>query len=80
MSKKHFIALADVLRDTKPRTRNTAKDKPEEWLKAGSAAAQWDIMRDALANFCQSQSPNFNRSRWLGYINGERGPSGGEIK
>jgi hypothetical protein len=30
-----------------------------------------------LADFCQSQNPNFNRDRWLGYIAGTNGPSGG---
>jgi hypothetical protein len=43
MTKKHFIALADV---------------------------------NALADFCHSQNPNFNRSRWMGYIAGECGPNG----
>jgi len=67
MTKKHFIALADVLSEAKP-------SGPEH------ALAQWE--RDVLgvAQFCRSQNPNFNRERWLGYINGENGPSGGTIK
>jgi hypothetical protein len=61
MSKKHFIALADFIRD------------------------RLDIVFDAksiiaLADFCQSQNPRFNRRRWLGYIGGANGPNGGEIK
>ena len=30
-----------------------------------------------LADFCQSQNPNFMRERWLDYIAGECGPNGG---
>ena len=47
MSKKHFIALAEYLRDTK--------------------------------QYCEAQNGNFNRERWLGYIAGENGPSGGKV-
>jgi hypothetical protein len=32
---------------------------------------------EVLADFCQSQNSNFMRERWLGYIRGENGPSGG---
>lgn len=77
MSKKHFIRLAEVVRDTKPPIRNSDMDG-EEWLTRGARMAQWDIMRDALADFCLEQNPAFNRARWLGYIAGENGPSGGE--
>ena len=31
-----------------------------------------------LADFCQSQNPNFNRERWLGYIAGTNGKNGGK--
>ena len=30
-----------------------------------------------LANFCHSQNPAFNRTRWLAYVNGTGGPNGG---
>lgn len=33
-----------------------------------------------LACFCKEQNSNFNRERWLGYIAGKSGPSGGSIK
>lgn len=32
-----------------------------------------------LAEFCQSRNPNFNRKRWLDYIDGKCGPNGGKI-
>ena len=35
---------------------------------------------DAIMSFCRSQNHNFNRERWLGYLRGECGPSGGKIK
>jgi hypothetical protein len=65
MSKKHFIELANVLRNT------IRHDDGETVNFAG-------IVED-LADFCKSQNPNFNRDRWLGYIAGENGPSGGRV-
>ena len=55
-------------------------DTPAEWLRLGAQLAQWDIMRDALADFCQAQNSNFKRDRWIDYINGECGPNGGKVK
>lgn len=68
MSKKHFIELADCLRDLKPQ-------RPSD-----GAMLQWKDMIDGLADFCAAQNPRFNRERWLGYIAGENGPSGGAVK
>ena len=31
----------------------------------------------ALVRFCASRNPAFNASRWLGYLEGTCGPSGG---
>jgi hypothetical protein len=63
MSKKHFIALADKIRQAK------CTDHPFN-----------DCQIALLADFCQSQNANFNRSRWIDYINGECGPNGGKVK
>ncbi len=62
MTKKDFIALADVIRNT-----NTIFLSRPFTPTAISA----------LADFFQSQNMNFNRSRWLSYIAGECGPNGG---
>jgi hypothetical protein len=61
MSKKHFIALADAIRE-----HTTCGGQPftEDQL-------------NVLAGFCKRQNPAFDRSRWLGYIAGKNGPSGG---
>ena len=34
---------------------------------------------EALADFCRAQNPRFDRERWVGYITGKCGPSGGRI-
>ena len=60
MTKKHFIALADVIKDAPSLFNDTA--------------------RFALARFCGRQNPQFNEKRWLAYIAGECGPSGGRVK
>ena len=67
MSKKDFIALANVLRGTRPSVQ-------------GFARSQWTRDKDALAEFCKRQNPRFKRERWLGYIEGTCGPSGGRVK
>ena len=35
---------------------------------------------DVLASFCKGQNGRFLKERWLGYIRGENGPSGGTVK
>ncbi len=60
MNKKHFIALAEYLRDT-----------------AGYCEPFTDSQLEHLANFCHAQNASFKRERWLGYIKGANGPSGG---
>lgn len=64
MTKKHFIALADTIKQ-----HNTG---PYEQFTHGQILA--------LAYFCQSQNPNFNRERWLDYIAGKCSKSGGKVK
>ncbi len=71
MSKKHFIALADALKRTRPTGDEAGGD--------GGAHDQWEVDRDMLADFCKSQNPAFNRERWLSYIAGECGPNGGKV-
>ena len=67
MTKKHFIALADVIRETeKGITRG---------LFSGEEAKE--LYRINLAAFCASLTPRFKRERWLAYIADECGPNGG---
>lgn len=66
MSKKDFIALADMIRN-----HNTHPDQSVHFTDA-------QIL--SLATFCQSQNSNFMRERWIGYINGANGSSGGRVK
>ena len=63
MSKRHFIALANTIREF-----NTNPSRDDMF-------SQENI--EALADFCKSQNSNFNRERWLSYIAGECGPNGG---
>jgi hypothetical protein len=67
MTKKHFIALANVMRRL---NGNYYESNEEQFV---------DTVSD-LADFCTEQNPRFNRERWIAYINGECGPSGGKIK
>ncbi len=67
MSKKHFIELADVIREQKSRAMN------------GSTPFTYDQI-EAIAGFCKSQNYAFNKSRWLAYIAGECGPCGEKIQ
>ena len=66
MTKKHFIALADMI---KAHNANTA------------IVNQFGTyQRVALAEFLQQQFPQFNEERWTDYVNGSCGPNGGQVK
>ena len=68
MTKKDFIALADTIRN-----HNAACEE--------SGVRMFDDDQlNTLSAFCRSCNPRFNRERWLGYIRGECGPSGGAIR
>lgn len=77
MSKKDFIALADVIRGANtgnPVSIHThAEDGNKLPIFTPTAIAE-------LASFCASQNPRFNRERWLAYIAGECGPNRGAVK
>lgn len=79
MTKKHFIQLADTIKAQRPNPENAKKGTSIRDFIDGQLT-QWEQMRDAIANFCQAQNPNFNRQRWLDYIEGKCGPNGGKIK
>lgn len=67
MSKKHFIELANVIIRSAPADRSAYGTFSESAIKE-------------LADFCADQNPNFKRQRWLDYIAGKCGSSGGAIK
>lgn len=67
MSKKHFIALADAIRDF------------NECAKHGDCDPFTPTQIALLAGFCEEQNPNFNRERWLDYIAGKCGKNGGKV-
>lgn len=66
MSKKHFIALANAIRDN----NRTAEQSSRYTV---FTTTQLNV----LAAFCEQQNNRFNRQRWLDYIAGECGPNGG---
>lgn len=73
MSKKHFIQLADMMKDI----RCILQNHPGEMISPGVAA---EFFQAKLADFCADQNPRFNRQRWCKYIAGECGPNGGPVK
>jgi hypothetical protein len=69
MTKKHFIELADNIIEAN-RLRANAGLPP---MFDGAAI-------ESLADYCWQQNRRFNRSRWIGYIEGTNGPNGGAVK
>jgi hypothetical protein len=69
MSKKHFIDLANTIREHNWHALKNDEDAPYSLYQL-----------DELASFCQRSNPRFNKSRWLAYIAGECGPNGGKVK
>ena len=64
MTKKHFIALADAIK---------------EHNKQNPAYELGIVQLTFLAKFCLSQNPDFNASRWLDYIAGKCRKNGGKV-
>lgn len=62
MSKKHFIALADFI---------------ERYNRFHPDAQFSKDQIEGLADLCASENPAFKRERWMDYIAGKCGPSGG---
>ena len=73
MRKKHFIALADAIR------KYNAGAFPAGTHTVSPLQFTYTQIL-ALADFCSSCNPHFNRKRWLAYINGECWPNGGKVK
>jgi hypothetical protein len=65
VTKKQFIALADLIR--------------HHHTKAGFPCFG-GLEVELLAQFCATQNPQFKRDRWLGYIAGTNGQNGGKVK
>ena len=68
MTKKTFIALADLIRAF------------NDSANANRRTPFTDQQLSFLADFCAAQNPAFNRERWLAYVAGECGPNGGKLK
>ncbi len=66
MSKKDFIALADTIKYHNRHADNDDQFTPNQL--------------ETLASFCRGQNCDFKKQRWLDYIAGECGPSGGAVK
>lgn len=79
MTKKHFVKLADELKRHYPNQALSVNSTSQEHVAIHAKHDMWIELRDMLADFCQSQNAQFNRDRWLGYINGTNGPSGGKL-
>lgn len=65
MEKSDFILIADKLIAAKPLANDLM------------ARAGWHAAVIAVADAMKEIDPQFMRYRWLGYIAGENGPSGG---
>jgi hypothetical protein len=70
MTKQHFIALADYIREH----NRCAPNEPGMTMSFDKSHL------DTLADFCQSVNPQFKRDRWLDYIAGRCGSNGGAVK
>lgn len=66
MTKKHFIALADAIREHN-------RVHPESLRFTA-------YHLETLSVFCREQNYSFKYGRWTDYIEGKCGPSGGRIK
>ena len=72
MSKKHFIALADTIRE-----HNRIASHPANVHGVQELFTTGQIQ--TLALFCGQQNSNFKRERWLDYVAGKCGKNGGSL-
>lgn len=70
MTKVHFVALADAIRD-----HNIAVENDNTWGRVGFSKSHLT----ALADFCEAQNPRFDRERWLNYIAGTHTANGRKL-
>ena len=68
MSKKHFIALADAIREHNRIAVNT-NGQPFDMEQI-----------DTITRFCIAQNSRFNSQRFVDYIAGLCGPNGGAVR
>lgn len=61
MTRKHFVALADAIRDHNQKARETFGVHAERMCFSAEAIYK-------LADFCALQNSNFDRERWLNYV------------
>ena len=64
MTKKHFIAIADAIREHNMKI--STQDKPFEWEHLAT-----------LADVFKRLNSDFMKERWIAYVNGQCGPNGG---
>ena len=69
MTKKHFIALANAIRE-----ENAHSEKDGLPLMIDNAA------QITLAAFCLQQNTELLRGRWIDYVEGRCGSNGGKVK
>ena len=69
MTKKHFIALADSIKE---HNSNVA----EGWLKSEPFDEE---QLKTIAGFCYRENNRFDRQLWFDYIAGNCGPDGGKL-
>ena len=69
MTKKHFIALADAIKE-----HNRLSQRG-----FNSYVMFTDDQIEVLSRFCGQQSSNFKAERWVRYIHGLCGKNGGEV-
>jgi hypothetical protein len=60
MTKKHFIALADTVKEMFNPPPGFVTFTPDQKVE----------VLTYLADFCQEQSSRFDRDRWIEYVNG----------
>ncbi len=64
MSKKHFEALAQKLKNLKPSGENQFASPKAKHMALGKME-QWEEMVKGVADFCASQNDRFNREQFL---------------
>lgn len=82
ITKKQIIEIADVIKKIPVydmdgnEVTDCVMDSPVEGIFLNMNPH--DVVR-VFADFLAAQNPNFNRKRFIGYVNGTCGPNGGRV-
>ena len=65
MTRKHYIAIADMLARRQPYVSNDPEEEDYSYGKMRGALSEWEGIRDDLCDLFKADNPNFDRQKFV---------------